>query len=602
MARESSSDHTSGRDAFRTPISRFIVSSGAERPRVEQEYEPGSTIANRYLVDKTLGVGGMCTVYLVGDKTRKDRPVALKLVAGETNSVRIETFRNEFRILSHLEHENLIRVFDFGVLGADGGFYYTAEYIDGKDLREAAAGVPEETLVDYIVQACRGLEYVHSRGYIHYDVKSGNILVTGDGVVKLTDFGLSALAGRGLGKRIRGTPAYTSPEIIMMADVDARADLYSLGVTLYEIVAGTQPFRTRDLHDLFHKHVAEAPTPPRSVNPDVPEYLEQIILRLLAKNPADRFGSANAVIAELARFVEGEIELQPASSVEGYLRTPPLCGREKEMNQAAFALGQLGKGSGRHVVIEGVKGIGRTRLLREIFYSAQIEGYAAVFGRGSEPGLFSSLADSLKSFPQIESLDHPGSEGGEDGRSVPEGAAAAKSALPDALARIIAASEQTPVVICIDDLQDADTYSQKAIKRLSQLLATSSAPPLLLITSFRNDGGSPGTYAPGVLRLSLGPLDRGEIGEAVSRMFGQSRAPEIFVSRLADSTGGVPHAVVETVRMLVASGNITLVEGKWHFRGGVEVRGSLVAGRVLRLAGRRARRPSPQICPQPRAA
>ncbi|TET31471.1 MAG: GAF domain-containing protein [Planctomycetota bacterium] len=546
-----------------TPISRFIVSSTRERRALEHPYEPGKTIANRYRVEREIGVGGMCTVYLVSELKRPEHSLALKVVAGETNPVRLETFRNEFRILVHLNHENLIRVFDFGLLPDNFGFFYTAEFIEGSDLLEANVGAKEDTLIDCIVQVCRALEYVHARGFVHYDVKPKNLLVTRGGVVKLTDFGLSALAGRGLGKRVRGTPAYTAPEIITGADIDHRADLYSLGVTLYEIITGVLPFRERDLHEIFKAHVTEPPKQLRAIRPDMPEYLEPIILRLLAKNPADRFDSANAVIEALAKARGSEIEIQPESSAEGYMRMPPFCGRDTEMETVRSTLDRLTEGRGGHILIEGPSGTGCTRFLREIHFEAQLRGCVTASGHAGADDLFEKLAAELATHPTIEPSPVPESD---DELKTTE----ARSALPDTVAHIVAAAENEPVVVTIDDTHTALPPTRAVLERLGQMLTTSDAPAMLLITARHDTEREDAIAVPQTIRLRLRALTLEEVGEVTTRMFGRIPAPELFVSRLAKATGGTPRAVVETLRMLVSSGEIAVVEGKWQFRGGLE--------------------------------
>jgi len=548
---------------YETPSSRFDVSSGVERRRILHPYEPGSTIANRYHVQREIGVGGMCTVYLVSVPNRSESSLALKVVTGETNPVRLETLANEFRILAHLDHENLIRVFDFGVLPETTGFFYTAEYIEGENLIEAASETTEDTLIDYFAQVCRALEYVHARGYIHYDVKPKNLLVRQDGLVKLMDFGLSALSERGLGRRVRGTPAYTAPEIITVADVDARADLYSLGVTLYEIVAGTLPFPKRDLHGIFHAHVTEPPTPLRSLGPDIPEYLESVIMRLLAKNPADRFDSANAVIEALAKGRGIEIELQPESSAEGYLRIPPLCGRDDEMQAVRSALDRLADRRGGNVLIEGLSGHGCSRLLREIHFEAQVRGFATAFGNAGDDDVFEKLGGELALHPKVE--PPPSSQKDAGLQPVESG-----TSLPDAVAGIVAVAEETPVVMGIDDVHTAPPLIRAALKRLTQMLAASDPPSLLLVTTWHDTEGEKASANPETTRFRLRPLSFGEVGEVATRMFGRIPAPDLFVTRLLEATGGIPHALVETLRMLVASGEIAVIEGKWLFRGGAK--------------------------------
>jgi transcriptional regulator with GAF, ATPase, and Fis domain len=529
----------------------------------EYQFDRGDVIANRYGVADRIGAGGMCTVYLVDDRIKKNRRIALKLISDEVNAVKIETFRNEFKILSHLKHENLISVFDFGVLGAGQGFFYTAEFIDGKDLWEATREIPEDDLIEYIVHICRALEYVHNRGYIHYDVKPSNVLIAADGIAKLTDFGLSALADRALGQRIRGTPAYTSPEVIACSAIDHRADLYSLGITLYEITTGITPFRGGDLHDLFHRHVTELPAPPREVNPDMPEYLEKVILKLLAKNPAERYSSANGIIRELASGKGIEIELQPVTSIEGYLQTPPMRGREEVMETLRDALAELAGGKAGNIYVKGPPGIGRSRLLRELNFEAQLMGFATAMVNAGDADLFTSLAADLSAHPAVEApVGSKGSEIHSDPSS--------PDSLPEAAAGLIEIAGVVPAVICIDDLQAADPVTFSHLSKLIRVLDTSAAPSLLLVMTVREGDGVELPESAISVMLPLSPLEEGEVGEVVAGMFGNVAPPELFISRLYETVSGNPHAVVETVRMLVFSDNIRVVEGKWAFQGGVE--------------------------------
>jgi hypothetical protein len=390
--------------------------------------------------------------------------------------------------------------------------------------------------------------------------------MTADGVVKLMDFGLSALAGRGLGKRIRGTPTYTAPEIISLATVDARADLYSLGVTLYELLTGMVPFRKSDLHSLFQAHVTEPPTPPRSIQPKIPEYLETIILRVLAKNPADRYDSAKGVMDSLAKARGDEIELQPASSTEGYFRLPPLRGRDDELHEVRTAIEKLAKkkgAAGGHILFEGAAGIGCTRLLREIRFEAQLKGCATALGSGADPELFYHLGRELATLPITEAPPAQSSDDKPESDTV-------GSILPDTIAQIVTLAGETPVVICIDDTQEASSATRVALEQLARMLTTADAPPLLLITAWHDTEGEDPLTVDKTTRLRLRPLGLEEVGEIATGTFGRIPAPEPFVSRLAEATGGIPHAVVEMMRMLVASGEIAVIEGHWRFRGGEE--------------------------------
>ncbi len=548
---------------FKTPASRFTLTPDEIKHVVAHPYFPGSLVADRYRVEREIGTGGVCTVYLVSDTSRSGARAALKVITGEANPVHLEMFRNEFRILVQLDHKNLLHVFDFGVLPKVKGFFYTAEYVEGKNFLAAAADAGEDTLIDYLVQACRALEYVHTRGYVHYDVKPANLLIDHEDNVKLTDFGLSAFAGRGLGKRIRGTPAYTAPEVISGVDVSHRADLYSLGVTMYEIITGKLPFRGKDMQELFSSIITLTPTPVRQIRPDIPEYLDRIILKLIAKNPADRYENANAVIKALAEARGIEIDLQPETTTEAYLKLPPLCGREKEMKTVRSSLNELGKGRAGRIVIEGSKGMGCSRLLREIHFEAQLCGYKTALSSASAPDLFEQLCRQIDTKQSIRQLQEY------QDNSEPE--LDIEALLPsDYLANIVKVAEKKPVVLNIDDMQQASASEIDLIERLSLLLNGSDTPSLLLVTARGNTDHIKPDEVPGDVHLRLKSLTKKEIGKVITGMFSSIPAPELFVSRLAEATGGVPLAVAEMVRMLVTSGEISVIEGKWRFRGGVE--------------------------------
>ena len=208
-------------------------------------------IDNRYKILKTCGTGATGTVYKVRDLKDK-RIIALKILSKEkTSSEAVQRFKREFKLLAGLRHPNLCSVYDFGIL-KDGQSYFTMEYIDGPNIFEFTKKLPygkiypvrkniANGVYPLIVQLCRVLEYIHAKGLIHYDIKPGNVLIQmstdsiDNSIVKLTDFGLAAEERIKGGAMIRGTFPYIAPEVIKGSSMDHRADLYSLGVLLYEI-------------------------------------------------------------------------------------------------------------------------------------------------------------------------------------------------------------------------------------------------------------------------------------------------------------------------------------------------------------------------------
>jgi serine/threonine protein kinase len=279
----------------------------------------GETLG-QYLLLEQIGKGGMATVYKA-HQASLGRNVAVKVlhpsVAGEEEFV--NRFRQEARAVATLRNVHIVQVHDFGI--EDRLYYMVMEYIEGvtlkarlQELKEAGQLMPLEEVCRLIGQVSEALDYAHSRGMIHRDVKPSNILLTLEDDAVLSDFGLAKMVeGTSLTKTgITGTPEYMSPEQAEGREMDARTDIYSLGIVLYEMLTGQAPFSADTPLAVLIKHI-QAPLPlPRRANPDVPPAVERVVLKVMAKNPKTRYARAGQMAQALSRALEASPPVRPS--------------------------------------------------------------------------------------------------------------------------------------------------------------------------------------------------------------------------------------------------------------------------------------------------
>ncbi|MGW8482703.1 Stk1 family PASTA domain-containing Ser/Thr kinase [Microbacterium sp. NPDC055903] len=275
-------------------------------------------LAGRYRVDELIGHGGMAKVFRGYDLTL-GRDVAVKILDPEL--ARDAAFRTRFRLeaqaASRMSHPTIVRVFDAGEDAPDGGGepvpYIVMELVDGVLLKEiiAQGPVPVPDAVRYVDGILEALEYSHKAGVIHRDIKPGNVMITPKGTVKVMDFGIARAVSDSSSTvaettQIIGTAAYFSPEQAKGEPVDARTDLYSTGIVLYELLTGRQPFRGDSPVAVAYQHVSETPVPPTEVNEQAPGALDPIVLRALAKDPYQRYPDAASFRAALDGATAGQ--------------------------------------------------------------------------------------------------------------------------------------------------------------------------------------------------------------------------------------------------------------------------------------------------------
>jgi serine/threonine-protein kinase len=267
-------------------------------------------LGGRYRVEQELGRGGMAKVYR-GEDTVLGRVVAIKVLAPQfaDDPNFVTRFRREAQAAARISNQNLVSVFDTG--SDDGVHYIVMEFVEGRTLADLAGGgrIMPDRAIEIAIDVCRALEAAHAQGVIHRDIKPGNIMINQRGEVKVTDFGIARVVSTSetvaQTAAVLGTASYLSPEQAQGQPVDGRSDLYSLGCVLYEMVTGRPPFLGDSPVTVASKQVLEQPTPPSRLNRDVSPDLDAVILRALAKNPANRYQSAAECRADLERIRRG---------------------------------------------------------------------------------------------------------------------------------------------------------------------------------------------------------------------------------------------------------------------------------------------------------
>lgn len=283
---------------------------------------------DRYKIIAKIGAGGMADVYKAID-TVLDRPVAVKVLHRHFAEDQdfVSRFRREAQAAASLNHPNIVNIYDWG--SQDGTYFIVMELLDGQSLKQymnSKGIIPPAESMDIIKKVLSALNFAHKHDIIHRDVKPHNIILTSEGGVKVTDFGIARAGVSTMTQTgtIMGTAHYLSPEQARGRDVGVTSDVYSAGVVLYEMITGRVPFDGENPVAIALKHVHEVPIRPRELNPDVPEALQIIIAKSMAKNPESRYQSAAEMRNDVMRLMEGmPIVALPPNEQETILMAPP---------------------------------------------------------------------------------------------------------------------------------------------------------------------------------------------------------------------------------------------------------------------------------------
>lgn len=328
----------------------------------DKPQSPKGKLKQRLLLDEeyrvlsSLGTGGMAEVYRA-EQVSLNRTVAIKKLKSSLgqNPEMLERFYREGKSTANLQHENIVQVYQMGKAGEE--YYIVMEYVEGKDLKSIlkVSGPISWQIAGLIIQeVAKGLGFAHQRGYIHRDIKPGNIMVSQRGEVKIMDFGIVRRIDSELTKTgaFLGTPSYMSPEQLKGENITPGSDLFSLGVVFYEILAGEKPFRAETEPSLIHKIVNEKPKSIRKLNPGVPWRMARIIKRLLNKNPKKRFESAEELAKALEKMLGRAIISRAEAEIAVYLAGIGELGQEEKTRRVKD---YAGKESEELVQVEPLK-------------------------------------------------------------------------------------------------------------------------------------------------------------------------------------------------------------------------------------------------------
>jgi tetratricopeptide (TPR) repeat protein len=526
--------------------------------------QPGARIGS-YVFLREVGSGGMARVLLAKDPGGD--LVALKVLRRNRFKTGLKRFRREFRALSRLNHPNVIRVDAYGDL--HGHPYIAMEYVDGPDLhsliRSFRTWEPvkrwrrvEEILVDL----CRALAAIHRNGLVHRDLKPSNVLITREGVCKLTDFGivkdLDPSHDPQMSTTLVGTWAYASPEQITGAPIDHRSDLYSLGVILFAMLTGKRPFVANDMAGYLALHRDRPAPAPRDVNPAVPEHLDEICRRLLQKQSRDRYQSAQEILYRL----EAEERVPMPSAADGW--EPPVVGRDLEVEALTDAVAALTDRRGNVLVLEGDDGSGKSRLLDVAIDRARMLGIA--FHRAEfrhEQPVFSVLLGVIRQVlrelgPQAPKEYLADLESFSKGELQPRDA---RYRLYDTSKEVLElALTDLPRLIALDDLHEAHARELHLITTLIRHLVGQNNLPLLVVATLRPKANpAADALAAGEdlglepREIGVGALSREDLAEIVFGLVGDSLPARLLTQRLHKETEGNAYFVTEFLRALLGA-------------------------------------------------
>ncbi|MBC7530237.1 MAG: protein kinase [Oligoflexus sp.] len=611
----------------------------------------GKNIADRYCITGEIGGGGMGRVYSAIPFSDPSQTVAIKVIErGRLDYEDVLRFQREAALMSRLRHPNIIAFHELGLYRSEGpdgtavvgGYYIVMEVAQGHDLKESLIKGGRKRLDFFFelgLQVSAALEYTHAKNIIHRDIKPQNIIIErqndseGGLLVKVLDFGIARLgdldlySDEGAASDIAGTPLYMAPENSKFLDapIDHRVDLYSLGCMLYEVLAGKPPFSGSTREKLAREHAMATPESLTTIRPDIPDVVNDIVMKLMAKHPKDRYQTSFGLHVDLQRvkkmllsgrnrtqrFILGRydrLNILPSSV--------PMVGRQEDFETLISNYSAIAKDTGRSrlVVVRGAGGTGKTRLMKEFrgyLSKNKIRYISTSFSRHENNLPFNALANGFNEYLVHVYKTQP-TEAEEIRRKVktllgPTGKILASvvqglkpyllkdsSGLPQITTELdldregdfadfskafsdftrCLANESEPVAFFFDDMHWAD---DKSLDLIDRFLSYNNSQRFLLIISYRTIGVQQGAAFQNFLtkfaklrrryqEIDMGALSDPSVGELSRSILGLNKQPDKnFVSYLYDKTQGNPLYLLELHRSLVFQEMLSLDDqGRWR--------------------------------------
>jgi len=510
---------------------------------------------NRYEFLDSLGQGSWGEVVRAFDRVRS-HVVALKLLKDPAgyDVLADRFFHNEFRAMTQIEHPNIVQVYDFGQ-SPEGIRYYTMAMVAGEPLSKHKRKLQGKVLEGVFEDLCRALCAVDAKGCLHCDIKPDNVMLSSDNGQRkaiLMDFGLNIDLSSKSEASPRGTVMYAAPEMLAGRQIDARADVYSLGITLLEVITGELPFKGRGFPDLLSGKASNDEMA-RALSKVRAPY-QEIIAQMTTPDPRDRFPSCRAVLAALSAGGEGDIELPAPPPVQRHLLSPDLVGRGEQLQVICGKIDRVKKEGGGCILIDGPKASGKTRLLKEARYYAQLAG-ASVVAAADDISL-APRSSMISMLEKVTNLETPAQ--GRIGRR------------EQVIEHIAELAKKRPLVILIDDIQNLEATDTGTWGSLAHRAASEG---YLLISSINGARSSRSSRLEqflsvvgedtGFVRFELQPLTVEEVFELCGSMLGTTDCLGEVADFLFGKTGGNVGTCVGLLSELAAKGRLRHRLGQW---------------------------------------